>query len=179
MMAATGLVLWITGLSGAGKTTVAGLVRDALVRRGARPVLLDGDVLRHIFAPLAQHGHGRSDRLPLAKSYASLCHELAGQGQIVICATMSMFHEVRAWNRQHIANYVEIYLQVPLAELERRDVKDIYARARAGQLRDVIGVDIPAEEPEAPDLVIENHGATAPGRAARDILDLLDAKGLS
>lgn len=177
-MAGAGLVLWITGLSGAGKTTVAGLVRDALVERGERPVLLDGDVLRHIFSHLAPHGHGLADRLRLAKSYASLCQELAGQGQTVICATMSMFHEVRAWNRAHTPHYVEIYLQVPLAELERRDTKSIYARARAGQLRDVIGVDIPVEEPEAPDLVIDNHGSTAPEVAARAILDLFDAKGL-
>lgn len=177
-MAGTGLVLWITGLSGAGKTTVAGRVRDTLIERGVRPVLLDGDVLRHIFSHLAPHGHGLADRLRLAKSYASLCRELAGQGQTVICATMSMFHEVRAWNRAHIPNYVEAYLRVPLAELERRDSKNIYARARAGQLRDVIGLDIPAEEPEAPDLVIENHGSTVPQQAARAILDLLDAKGL-
>lgn len=151
-----GTVYWITGLSGAGKSTVAALLAKRLRAHG-RPVLqLDGDILREIFSPAA--GHHAQDRLRLAQAYGRLCREVAAQGIDVVCATISMFHAVRKWNRENIPAYREIYLKVPIAELERRDTKGLYQAAREGNTKNVVGIDIHAELPEAPDVTVENHG---------------------
>jgi adenylylsulfate kinase len=122
--------------------------------------LLDGDVLRAILGD--RFGHGADDRRAISMCYARLCRELSSQGFDVICATISMFRDLHDWNRANIPNYREIYLRVPQAELERRDPKGLYARARQGGLSDVVGLDHPMEEPRAPDLIIDNHGATGP-----------------
>lgn len=157
------IVFWITGLSGAGKSTVSHLLAKKM-RSGNIPVLeLDGDVLRAIFADAT--GHATDDRLKLAQSYARLCREVATQGISVICATVSMFHEVRLWNRKHIPGYREIYLRVPLDELKARDPKGLYAASSRGELKNLVGLDLPAELPENPDLTIDNHAGTSPQNA--------------
>jgi len=152
-----GRVFWITGLSGAGKSTVADLLWRRLRSEGLATALLDGDRLRTAIAD--DLGHPIEDRRRSAMRNARLCRLLAEQGINVVCATISMFHAVQRWNRKHIPRYCEIYLRVPMAEIERRDPKGIYVRAREGKEANVVGVDIAAEEPEAPDLVLENHGA--------------------
>jgi glutamine kinase len=103
-------------------------------------------------------GHSAANRRRSAVRNARLCRLLASQGIDVVCSTISLFHEVQRWNRANIPGYSEIYLRVPLEELRRRDSKGLYARAERGQVRDVVGLDVPAEEPEAPDLVLDNHG---------------------
>jgi len=154
---------WITGFSGAGKTTVAVALRDRLREAGITPVLLDGDRLRAVLAPDA--GHEPADRVRLAFTYGRLCAELAGQGLVVICATISMFHAVRDWNRAHIPGYREIYLKVPVAERQRRDPKGLYAAADGR----MAGLDHAAEEPARPDLVLENHGSLGAAAAVAAI----------
>lgn len=166
-----GIVWWITGLSGAGKTTVSRVVRDGLSLSGRTAVLLDGDAMRAVLGDTA--AHGQDDRRRLAMTYARLARELAAQGIDVVCATISMFHEVRAWNRGNVRRYVEIYLRVPLSELERRDPCGLYTRARRGEAADVVGIDVPFEEPDAPDLVIDNFGAVTAEEAAVRILALV------
>jgi adenylylsulfate kinase len=166
----TGTVWWITGLSGAGKTTVARLVRDRLVARGRPVLLLDGDVLRDVLGETS--AHTPADRGRLAMTYARLAREVAAQGIDAVCATISMFDEVREWSRTNIPRYREIYVRVPLEELERRDPRGLYARARRGEQREVVGVDVPFDEPKRPDLVIDNFGAMDPRTAASQILAL-------
>lgn len=165
-----GAVWWITGLSGAGKSTVGRLVRDAVSGRGCPVLLLDGDVMRDVLGETG--AHGRDDRLRLAMTYARLAREVARQGIDAICATISMFHVVRDWNRVYIPRYREIYLRVPLSELKLRDPKGIYARASRGEEAMVVGADGPCEEPCAPDLVIDNFGDMGPAAAAERILSL-------
>ncbi|MFZ0638316.1 MAG: adenylyl-sulfate kinase [Candidatus Acidiferrales bacterium] len=151
-----GRVFWITGLSGTGKTTL-GRELCGRLRACGRPVtFLDGDVLRAVIAE--DLGHSASNRRMSAMRNARLCRMLAQQGADVVCATISLFHDVQRWNRANIPGYREIYLQVPMEELRRRDVKGIYGRAERGDLYDVVGLDVPAETPEAPDLVLENYG---------------------
>jgi phosphohistidine swiveling domain-containing protein len=113
--------------------------------------LLDGDALR--FAISEELGHGAGDRRRSAMRNARLCRLLACQGVDVICATISLFHEVQRWNRENIPGYREIYLRVPMEELRRRNSKGIYSHNS-----DVVGVDVQAEIPMAPDLVIDNYG---------------------
>jgi phosphohistidine swiveling domain-containing protein len=95
---------------------------------------------------------------------------LAEQGTDVVCATISLFHEVQRWNRENIPGYREIYLRVPIDELRRRDSKGIYARAQRGDARDVVGLDVAAEAPEKPDLVVDNYGALDVATAVDRIL---------
>ena len=151
-----GRVFWITGLSGAGKSTVGERLWHRLRASGRQVVFLDGDKLRGAIAE--DLGHPISDRRRSAMRNSRLCCLLAEQGIDVVCATISMFHDVQRWNRANIPGYFEIYLRVPMAEIQRRDPKGIYARARAGEATNVVGIDIPAEEPEAPDFLLENYG---------------------
>ena len=171
-MTRDGTVWWITGLSGSGKSTVGRLVRDGLAARGRPALLLDGDVLRGVLGETASHG--RDDRRRLASIYSRLSREVASQGIDAVCASISMFHSVRAWNREHITRYLEIYLRVPLPELEARDPSGLYARARAGEPMMVVGLDEAFEEPMRPDLVIDHVGID-PVEAAARILALAPA----
>jgi adenylylsulfate kinase-like enzyme len=145
-------VYWITGLSGAGKTTLCRELVAHLRAQGRPVVMLDGDELREAMG--ATNAHTRQDRLQLAMRYAHLCHMIAVQGVDVAIATISLFREVHEWNRAIIPGYVEIYLHVPLEELKRRDPKQIYARAERGELKDVAGLDFAVDEPQAPDVRI-------------------------
>lgn len=158
--AAEGQVIWITGLSGAGKSTLAGEVARQLRGAGQAVVLLDGDELREVFGAVASGAgnHGRPARLALALRYAHLCRVIADQGLTVVIATISLFREVHDWNRSHLPGYFEVYLDVPLVELRRRDPKGIYRRFDAGELDNVAGLDLPVDSPAAPDWRID-HGA--------------------
>ena len=166
--ASTGRVFWITGLSGAGKSTL-GRELTSRLRAAGRPVtFLDGDTLRSVIAE--DLGHTAEDRRRSAMRNARLCRLLAEQGVDVVCATISLFHEVQRWNRKNIPGYREIYLRVPIDELRRRDSKGIYAGAQRGDARDVVGLDVPAEAPETPDLVLDNYGALDVATAVDRIL---------
>jgi adenylylsulfate kinase-like enzyme/phosphohistidine swiveling domain-containing protein len=152
----TGRVYWITGLSGAGKTTLGHALWHRLRAAGRPAIFLDGDMLREVIAE--DLGHNLANRRKSAMRNARLCRMLASQGGDVVCPTISMFHDVQRWNRANIPGYREIYLRVPMDELQRRDAKGIYAGARRGDLSDVVGLDVAAELPESPDLILDNFG---------------------
>jgi adenylylsulfate kinase-like enzyme len=165
-----GRVYWITGLSGSGKTTLGRELASRLRATGRPVTFLDGDALRSAIAE--DLGHSAGDRRRSAMRNARLCRLLAEQGADVVCATISLFHEVQRWNRENIPGYREIYLRVPIAELRRRDSKGIYARAQRGEAPNVVGIDVAAEAPEAPDLVLDNYGALDVATAVDRILAL-------
>ena len=149
-----GRVFWITGLSGAGKSTLSHVVAEALRASGRAVVLLDGDEMRSIVG--GRLGHSEAERRELANRYGALCRALSQQGIDVVCATMSLFHATREWNRANIARYVEVYVKVDLDTLVARDSKGLYAKALRGEMADVAGVNMAFEEPRHPDLVIDN-----------------------
>jgi adenylylsulfate kinase len=147
---AGGKVFWITGLSGSGKTTLARRLDLWIKARGIHPVMLDGDAIRDVL--LEPAGHDRASRLRIARFNARLCRFLASQGLVVICPTISMFHEIQDWNREHISGYVEIFLDAPIDLVGERDPKGIYHRYARGEAHEVVGLDIPAEYPTRPDI---------------------------
>ncbi len=153
----SGAVVWITGLSASGKTTLAKEVVSKLKRAGSSVVFLDGDELREVFgaAEATANNHGRDGRLALAMKYSHLCRILASQGNTVVIATISLFREVHAWNRANLPNYFEVFLKVPIEELRSRDPKGIYRRFDAGEISSVAGLDLQVDEPQEADLVLD------------------------
>lgn len=149
-------VYWLTGLSGAGKTTIGRLWRDELRRSGETVVFLDGDEMRSVFG--VGLGFSGADRRKLAESYGRLCALLSNQGVTVVCCTISMFHSVRAWNRANIPGYYEVYIQASMDTLRRRDQKGLYSQ----NADNVAGVGLQVELPDAPDLVLDNNGGRTP-----------------
>lgn len=149
-----GVVIWITGLSGAGKSTIAHRTYELLKSVKPNVVLLDGDAFRAIIGEDLRHN--ANDRLLNAYRIARFCKFLSDQGIDVVCATMSLFHECHEWNRKNIRRYFEVYLRVTMEAVMRRDPKGIYKRAKQGLESGVVGVDLPFHEPLQPDLVIDN-----------------------
>jgi len=163
----TGWVFWITGLSGSGKTTIGRLLFQQLRARHVNSVFLDGDNLRELFGN--DLGYSAEERRRCAERYCRLSQALANQGLHVVIATICMFHECRRWSRQNIPNYYEIYLRVPLSVLSKRDGKQIYQGAFARPGGQVVGVDLPIEEPSNPDLLFDNDGSMTPRAIADSI----------
>lgn len=157
-MSGQGRVYWITGLAGAGKTTISKRLYARLKERRDGVVLLDGDSLREAFGH--DLGYSTADRYASAMRYARLCRMLAEQGLDVVCATISMFHACRDWNRAHIARYCEVYVRASAATLAARDQKGLYSSPAAGddESPQVVGRGQPFEEPLQPDLVVDNDG---------------------
>jgi adenylylsulfate kinase-like enzyme len=168
-----GTCYWITGLSGAGKTTLGRAFHQHLRMQGRdNLVYLDGDTLREVFGN--QLGHSPAERHQLAMSYARMCRMLTEQGIDVICATISMFDEVRTWNRDNIESYVEVYLDVPIEVLKQRDQKQLYSRALRGEIKHVMGIDEPAAPPVSPDIVICNDGSLSKPQLLQRLLTEID-----
>ena len=171
-------MIWITGLSGAGKTTLAREVAGLIRLAGRAVLVLDGDELREVFASGAftAQNHGRVGRLELALQYAHLCRVIAGQGLTVVIATISMFREVHTWNRANLPGYFEVYLRVPLNELRRRDPKGIYRRFDSGELTNVAGLDLVVDEPDAADWLIDFDSIKPASVLAEELIDILNAR---
>lgn len=147
-----GRVIWITGLSGTGKSTLASALMSCL----PGSVLLDGDDLRAVLN-MSHTGFDRQGRLELGMTYARLCRLLAEQGHTVIIATISLFHEVHAWNRVHLPNYLEVFLHAPEGVLRARDPKGLYAAAKQGKLTQMAGQDTEIDFPKSPHLALDTE----------------------
>ena len=170
-----GQVIWITGLSGAGKTTLAIELTLRLQKNGFKPILLDGDVLRNLLKVPENESdsHSRKARIKLALKYAQMCRLLSDQGFTVVIATISMFDELYAWNRENITNYFEVYLKVPLDELRRRDPKSIYQRYENGELINVAGLDLTVDPPQTPHLTLNFETQPTIWQSPTDLADHL------
>lgn len=162
-----GQVYWITGLSGAGKTTIGKIFYEKLHEKYANTVFLDGDMLREVFGN--DLGYSDADRRKCAMRYSNLCNLLQKQGINVICCTISMFNSVREWNRKYIRNYHEIYVKVSDKTLIDRDQKGLYSRYKKGEEKELAGFQVGIELPKNPDLILLNDGKKTPEEQA-DVL---------
>jgi len=167
-----GVCVWLTGLPGAGKSTVASLVAERLRAEGRPVEVLDGDAVRQHFS--RDLGFSREDRLENIRRVAYVAHLLVRHGVYVIVALVSPYREGRAAARALIGdeNFLEVYVRCPLEVLVRRDPKGLYARALRGEIPAFTGVSDPYEPPESPDLVLDTD-REPPEASARRVLDLL------
>jgi bifunctional enzyme CysN/CysC len=161
------LVLWFTGLSGAGKSTIANRVEQRLFSEGLHSVLLDGDNVRHGLN--RDLGFTDADRVENVRRVAEVARLMTDAGLIVLVSFISPFREERQMARELMepGEFVEIFVDVPLAVAEARDVKGLYAKARAGQLSHFTGIDSPYEAPAAPELRIDADACSADEAAER------------
>lgn len=162
-----GAVYWITGLSGAGKTTIGKLFYQKIKQTFPNTVFLDGDIMREVFG--ADLGYSEHERRRCAMRYSRLCAMLQKQGLNVICCTISMFEEVWEWNREHIENYREIYMKVSMDTLLKRDQKGLYSGNTNEKEKKVMGLHIAFEEPADPALVLENNGDRTPEELVEEL----------
>jgi len=171
-----GCCLWFTGLSGAGKSTIAGLVIDELRRRDHLVELLDGDEVReHLSKEL---GFSKEDRDTNIRRIGWVASVLARNGVVAVTAAISPYRSVRDEVRGWMDHFVEIHVATSLEECEARDVKGLYARARAGEIPEFTGVTDPYEPPLHPELRIETAGRR-PEESAAEVLVWLEARGLA
>lgn len=161
-------VIWITGLSGAGKTTLAKALKPCL----AGPVvILDGDKVREALH-YGNFGYDDAGRRRVGHTYARLAHFLAEQGITVICAVVVMIEEVRHWSRENIPQYIEVFLDIPMEILYQRDFKKVYKQP-AGQ---VVGLDIAPEFPQQPHVTLTHEYDVSQSIAT--LLPYLESRGV-
>jgi adenylylsulfate kinase len=171
------VVLWFTGLSGSGKSTLAHALEEKLFQKGHRTFVLDGDNVRHgLNSNLDFSEKGRTENIRRISEVSKLMLE---SGLIVMTAFISPINKDRSKARQLISNddFIEIYCKASLETCESRDVKGLYKRARAGEIKNYTGIDSPYESPENPELIIDtdNHSL---GESVSIILNFLELNGI-
>lgn len=171
-----GLVIWLTGLSGSGKTTIATELERQLFAAGRHTYLLDGDILRHgLCSDLNFSAESRRENIRRAGEVAAL---FADAGVIAIAAFISPFRADRERARQAVpaGRFIEVFVNAPLDVCEKRDVKGLYAKARAGQLKEFTGVSAPYEAPDRPEVDLRTDQLSVTESVQR-IIHFLQAAG--
>jgi len=162
-------VVWFTGLSGAGKSTVAKGVAEALRTKGFKVEQLDGDTIRAIFPAT---GFTRPDRDAHIRRVGYLASRLEKNGVFVVASLVSPYEDSRQFVRGLCDNFVEVHVATPLSECEKRDVKGLYAKARAGQLQNFTGISDPYEAPSKPEVKVDTSGQT-PAQSVEQVMQYL------
>jgi adenylylsulfate kinase len=169
-----GAVIWFTGLSGSGKTTIAHQVEETLLESGIPVEILDGDVVRENLSKGL--GFSKEDRDINIRRIAFVAHLLQRNGVFVITAAISPYRAIREEARAMIKDFVEVYAEAPLEVCEQRDVKGLYAKARAGEIKGFTGVDDPYEPPPRPEVVCKTDQETVEESAQKVIDKLIQLK---
>jgi len=171
-----GFTVWFTGLSGAGKTTLARLIEAELKSRGHRVEVLDGDIIRTNLSKGL--GFSKEDRDTNIRRIGFVCNLLARNDVVAIAAAISPYRDVRDEVRRDTGSFVEVFVKCPLDVLSERDVKGLYKKALAGEIRHFTGVDDPYEEPVSPEVTVETDRET-PDQSAARIIKKLEELGLT
>lgn len=169
-----GVTIWFTGLSGAGKTTIRMAVEQNLRDRGFKVEVLDGDIVRENLT--RGLGFSKADRDENIRRIGFVAHLLTRNGVVVLVSAISPYREIRHEVRQRIGSFVEVYVNAPLEVCEQRDVKGLYKKARAGEIKQFTGVDDPYEPPLNPDIECCTDLET-PAESAAKVLAGLAALG--
>lgn len=175
------MVIWLIGLAGSGKTVIGREVYKIRKSLETNTVFVDGDEIREIFK------HDRGDdaytldgRKKNADRICEICAWLDRQGINVICSILSVFEESRKWNRKTYSKYFEVFIDVSMETLHLRDQKGLYSGASSGDIKNVVGFDIPFTTPESPDMIIDNNDQTSDfQKIAESILEEYQKKCLS
>ena len=169
-----GFTLWFTGLSGAGKSTIADILEKRFKEKELKIEILDGDVVRtHLSKGL---GFSKEDRDANIRRIGYVASLLSRNGVITITAAISPYKEIRDEVREMHENFVEVYVKCPLEVVEKRDVKGLYKKARTGEIKQFTGISDPYEEPLNPEIIVETNKEN-PEESANRILDWLRKKG--
>ncbi len=174
-----GFVLWFTGLSGSGKSTITEQVVPELKRRGVKIEVLDGDVVRTNLSKGL--GFSKEDRDTNILRVGFVANLLSRNGLAACCACISPYtairNQVREWVEGDGGRFVEVYMDTPLDACIERDPKGLYKKALAGEIKQFTGIDDPYEAPEAPEITLQTAGRT-PEESAQDVLAYLEEQGL-
>ena len=170
-----GCTVWFTGLSGAGKSTVSSIVEAEMRKRDLRVEVLDGDVIRtHLSKGL---GFSKADRDTNIRRIGWVCEVLARNGVVALAAAISPYREIRDEVRGKVGRFVEVYMECPVPILAERDVKGLYKKALAGEIKNFTGVDDPYEPPLNPEVVCHTDGRETPEQSAAKIIDKMEKLG--
>ncbi len=172
-----GCTVWFTGLSGAGKSTVSNLIEAELRKRDLRVEVLDGDVIRtHLSKGL---GFSKADRDTNIRRIGWVCEVLSRNGVVAIAAAISPYREIRDEVRGKVGRFLEVYMECPVPVLADRDVKGLYKKALAGEIKNFTGVDDPYEPPLNPEVVCHTDGRETPEQSAAKVICKLEELGYS
>jgi adenylyl-sulfate kinase len=170
-----GCTVWFTGLSGAGKSTVSNIIEAELRQRDLRVEVLDGDVIRtHLSKGL---GFSKADRDTNIRRIGWVCEVLSRNGVVAVAAAISPYREIRDEVRGKVGRFVEVYMECPVLVLAERDVKGLYKKALAGEIKNFTGVDDPYEPPFNPEVVCHTDGRETPEQSAAKVIRKLEELG--
>lgn len=168
-----GFTVWLTGLSGAGKSTIAQALAVEFERYGQPSEVIDGDVIRTTLSKGL--GFSREDRNTNIARIALVCALLTKHGVAAISAAISPYAEARAAARSQIGNFIEVYVHCPLQIVKQRDVKGLYEKAERGEIQSFTGVSDPYEAPETPEVIVHTHTETVDASVSRIIAYLKES----
>ncbi len=169
-----GFTVWFTGLSGAGKTTVSRIVAQMLRDRGKKVEILDGDVVRMNLSKGL--GFSKEDRDTNIRRIGFVCHLLSRNGVVAVGAAISPYKAIRDENRALIGDFIEVYARCPMDVLIQRDVKGMYKKALAGEIKGFTGVDDPYEPPENPEVIFDSD-RESPEESALKVIKKIEELG--
>ena len=171
----SGCTLWFTGLSGAGKSTLSVILEKELRARGQLVEVLDGDVVRTNLSKGL--GFSKEDRDTNIRRIGWVCEVLTRNGVVAIAAAISPYRAIRDEIRGKVGRFVEVYVEAPISVLAERDVKGLYKKALAGEIKNFTGVNDPYEAPLNPEVVCHSDGSETPEESAAKILRKLEELG--
>lgn len=165
------MIIWLTGLSGSGKTTVSKILQKLLLKYGKKVITVDGDIIRDLYGnDLKFH---LDDRKKQIRRIQKLTKFLSKENNIIIVAALYSDKKILNQNRKIFKKYLEVYLKVPLKILIKRDIKDLYKKALEKKIKNVVGIDINWSEPTNSDLIIDQSKKISPNSIAKKILNII------